>query len=88
MNEFSRGRVLLVGAYAGLYASLPRVARAQPSADQKWEMAPPLPKAIGEVVGVAIDRSLFVLGGLNDAAGEVPELCFELTLKGHAGRCS
>jgi N-acetylneuraminic acid mutarotase len=72
MYEFSRRRALLVGAYAGLYTSLPKLARAQPSADGKWEMAPPLPKAMGEVVGVAIDKSLFVFGGLNDAAGEVP----------------
>jgi hypothetical protein len=55
MNGFSRRRALLVGAYAGLYASLPKVARAQQSAPPKWEMAPPLPKAMGEVVGVAID---------------------------------
>ena len=72
MNEFSRRRALLVGAYEGLYASLPRVARAQPSANHSWQTAPPLPKAMGEVVGVEIDRSLFVFGGLNDAAGEVP----------------
>jgi hypothetical protein len=83
MNELSRRRALLVGAYAGLYASLPKVARTQPSADSKWEMAPPLPKTMGEVVGVAIDRSLFVFGGLNDAAGEVlTEPRFDLTLKG------
>ena len=35
-------------------------------------MSAPLPKAMGEVVGIAIDQSMFVFGGLDDADGEVP----------------
>src|ERR1700685_242761 len=72
MIRVTRRRALLAGAYAGLYAALPRLARGQTPSRGKWEMAPPMPKAMGEVVGVVIDRSLFVFGGLNDAAGEVP----------------
>jgi N-acetylneuraminic acid mutarotase len=41
-------------------------------AQGKWETAPPMPRAMGEVVGVTVQRSIFVFGGLNDAAGEVP----------------
>ncbi len=38
----------------------------------KWEMAAPMPQAMGEVVGVAVNTSLFVFGGLNNAGGSLP----------------
>ena len=54
-------------AFATVLAAMPDA-----PAQGKWEMAPPMPRAMREVVGVAVQRSIFVFGGLNDAAGEIP----------------
>ncbi len=60
MTRYTRRRALFTGVCAGLYASLPDVARSQMATGGKWQMAPPMPKAMEEVVGVTVDRSLYV----------------------------
>jgi N-acetylneuraminic acid mutarotase len=72
MSRITRRQILLAGAYSAVHAALPQLARGQKPSGGKWEMGPPMPKPMGEVVGVAVNRSLYVFGGLNDAAGEVP----------------
>ncbi len=71
-SRYTRRDALLGLASVALMTSMPKGASAQAPAPGTWQMAPAMPKAMGEVVGVAVDRSLFVFGGLNDAAGEVP----------------
>lgn len=84
MGRFNRRKAVLGGASLGLGAALTRLGLSQQSksasnseptplsAPGTWKMGAPLPKAMGEVVGVAIGQSLFVFGGLDDADGEVP----------------
>ena len=84
MKNFTRREMVLGTAGVGASFVFCKSAWAQQSKDAqqfeptpisssgKWEMSTPLPKAMGEVVGVAIGQSMFVFGGLDDADGEVP----------------
>jgi N-acetylneuraminic acid mutarotase len=62
----SRG--LLAVFYAVAVASCP-IGRAQ--AEPQWKMAPPLPKAIGEIVAAAVEGKIYVLSGLDNRPGIV-----------------
>ncbi len=64
----TRREALIASLATGLATLLPSRA----SAAGTWKMAPPLPRAMGEVVGANVGRSTYVFGGLDDAAGEVP----------------
>jgi N-acetylneuraminic acid mutarotase len=56
----------------GLWLTTAAFAVAAPAAAQsQWEMAPPLPKPIGEIMGVVVGDQWFVLAGL-DAASHKP----------------
>lgn len=58
MTRFTPRHALLTGVFAGLYASFPEGARSQMSPGGKWQIAPPMPRAMGEVVGVDCSASL------------------------------
>jgi N-acetylneuraminic acid mutarotase len=62
----SRGLLAVICSVA--VASCP-IGRAQ--AEPQWTMAPPLPKAIGEIVAAAVEGKIYVLSGLDNRPGIV-----------------
>ncbi len=59
--SITRRDLLLAGAAgtASALGLLPKVA----FADAQWQMSTPLPKAMEEIVGVAVGKSMYVFGG-------------------------
>jgi N-acetylneuraminic acid mutarotase len=65
--QYSRRNLLIAGAAGGALAAFgmgPKPAHAQQA---KWGFAPALPKAMGELAGVAVGNSMYAMAGLDDA---------------------
>ena len=57
--ELTRRELLVASAATTALAFVPKLARAQ----AQWQMSTPLPKAMEEIVGVALGKSMYVFGG-------------------------
>lgn len=66
VNSMNRCAILALGAFAALTGP---PSATWVAAGPAWKMAAPLPKAIGEIVGVTVQGKIYVLSGLDNAPG-------------------